>query len=90
MFEVSAGWGRALVERGGGAARAGVVALLVLVPLLGVAPVQAQSNEVSVAGFDTAGLEAVVLASFDAGGATETLWSSSGSPWGASGTLVGG
>ena len=41
------------------------------------------------AGFDTAGLEAVVLASFDAGGAT-TLWAASGSPWGASGTLVEG
>ena len=66
-----------------------VLVLLVPAPLLGAAPVQAQSSEVSTAGFDTAGLEAVVLAAFDAAG-SETLWAASGSPWGASGTLVGG
>ena len=43
----------------------------------------------SVADFDQGGLETAVLASFDAGGDT-TLYATSDSPWGGSGTLVEG
>ena len=55
----------------------------------GTLPAVAQVSPVSVAGFDTSGLEVEVLASFEAGGAA-ALYSAPGSRWGASGSLVEG
>ena len=46
-------------------------------------------EEIDAAEFDAAGLEAVVLASFDAAG-SQTLWSDAGSRWGSQGALVAG
>ena len=67
------------------------MALLVSVPLFGVTLGEARPSEdsLSTAGFDTAGLESVVLASFNAAG-SKTLWSAVGSRFGSHGTLVEG
>ena len=63
--------------------------LAILAALAGAMPADAQGSPLSVADFDQGGLQAVVLASFDAGGST-TLYSASDSRWGASGTRVEG
>ena len=63
--------------------------LAILAALAGAMSAGAQGSPFSVADFDQNGLQAVVLASFDAGGPT-TLYSASDSRWGASGTLVEG
>ena len=63
--------------------------LITLAALAGAMSADAQSNTLSVSDFDQSGLQAVVLASFNAGGDT-TLYSAPDSRWGASGTLVEG
>ena len=63
--------------------------LIALATLAGAVPVAGQGSAVAVDDFDQDGLEAVMLASFDAGGDT-TLYAASGSPWGAHGSLVEG
>ena len=63
--------------------------LITLAALAGAMSADAQGSPLSVADFDQGGLQAVVLASFDAGGDT-MLYSASDSRWGASGTLVEG
>ena len=63
--------------------------LVTLATLVGAMSADAQGSPLSVADFDQGGLQAVVLASFDAGGSA-TLYSASDSRWGASGTLVEG
>ena len=63
--------------------------LITLAALAGAMSADAQGSPLSVADFDQGGLQAVVLASFDAGGDT-TLYSASDSRWGAAGTLVEG
>ena len=62
-----------------------VVVLMLLTGLVDAST----GTSLSVADFDQSGLETAVLASFDAGGDT-TLYATSDSPWGASGTLVEG
>ena len=62
-----------------------VVALMLLTGLVDAST----STPLSVADFDQSGLETAVIASFDAGGDT-TLYATSDSPSGASGTLVEG
>ena len=63
--------------------------LITLAALAGAMSADAQGSPLSVSDFDQSGLQAVALASFDAGGDT-TLYSAPDSRWGASGTLVEG
>ena len=62
--------------------------IVVLILLTGLVDAS-NGTPLSVADFDQSGLETAVLASFEAGGDT-TLYATSDSPWGASGTLVEG
>ena len=78
-------WLRDALVRGRGVGLAVLLAGLVA-SLMSVA---AQSEDVSLDGFDRSGLEVVVLAIVEAGGST-TQYSAADSRWGASGTLVAG
>ena len=66
-----------------------MAAVIVVLMLLTGLVDASTGTPLSVADFDQSGLETAVLASFDAGG-DSTLYATSDSPWGASGTLVEG
>ena len=68
---------------------AALAAVLAALLLAGASSGLAQRDDLSLADFDAEGLETVVLASFESGGAT-TLWSAADSRWGAAGTLLAG